>query len=144
MSHNTSPDNESVYNTPPEDLFPVFTYDNPPQNTPPAYLFPIFPYDNLPQNTSPEVMFPPVNNPPANNPPQNQPNTFGLTDEELFEQDMLVLLQVQEEEERQARVREARAKARQDRLNREAESRRALGFNLCYQSLLIRVTRVMA
>ena len=124
MSHTNSPDNESVYNTPPEDLFPVFPYDNALQNTPPADLFLVFPYDNPPQNTPPEVLFPPVNNPP-----QNQPNTFGLTDEELFEQDMQVLLQVQAEEERQAKAREARAKARQDRLNREAESRWALGLN---------------
>jgi hypothetical protein len=97
MSHNTSPDNESLYNTPPEDLFPIFPYDNPPQNIPPADVFPVFSYDNASQNTPPEVLFPPVNNPPTNNPPQNnppqnQPNTFGLTDEELFEQDMVVLL----------------------------------------------------
>ena len=89
MSHNTSPDNESVYNTPPEDLFPVFPYDNPPQD-----LFPVFVYDNPPQNTPLKVLFPPVNNSPTNNPPQNQPNAFALTDEELFEQDMQVLLAV--------------------------------------------------
>lgn len=129
MSHNNSPDNESVYNSPPEDLFPVFPYDNLPQD-----LFTVFLYDNPPQNTPPEVLFPPLNNPPqnnppANNPPQNQPNTFGLTDAEFFEQDLQVLLAVQAEEERQARAREARAKARQDRLNRRAEWRWAMGLN---------------
>jgi hypothetical protein len=100
MSHNNSPDNELVYNTPTQDLFPIFPYDNQPQNYQPQDLFPVFPYYNPPANTPPEVLFPPVNNLPGNNPPQNnqpaiyppqnQPNTFGLTDEKLYEQDITV------------------------------------------------------
>lgn len=120
MSHNDSPDNESVYNTPPEDLFPVF-----PQNNPPQDLFPVFQYDNSPQNTPPEFLFPPaINpphyNPPANNPPhynpptnfpaQNQPNARALTDEELYEQDMHEVLRVEAEEEREAYLRAKQAR----------------------------------
>jgi hypothetical protein len=139
MSHNNSPDNESVYNTPPEDLFPVFLYDNQQQNYPPQDLFPVFPYDNPPPNTPLEVLFPPVINPPANHPPQNnqpanyppqnQPNTFGLTDEELYEQDLQVFLEFQAEEERQTREREAYLKGKQDRRNRRAEWRWKMGLN---------------
>ena len=35
MSNNNSQDNVSVYNTPPEELFPVFPYDNQQSNNPP-------------------------------------------------------------------------------------------------------------
>lgn len=83
-----------------------------------------FSYDNPPQNTPPEVLFPPINNPP-----QNQPNAFGLTDEELFEQDMLVFLEVQAEEQRQTRAREAYAIAKEDRRNRRVEWRWKMGLN---------------
>lgn len=122
MSHNNSPDNASVYNTPPEDLFPVFPYDNPPQD-----LFPVFVYDNPPQNTPPDVLFPPFNNPPQNNPPQN--NARALTDEELYEQDMQNVLAAKVEEEREARAREAYLKAKQDRRNRRAEWRWDIGLD---------------
>jgi hypothetical protein len=87
MSHNNTPDNDSVYNTPPEDLFPVFPYDNEPQNNQPQDLFPVFQYDNPPQNTPPEFLFPSVNNQPANNPPHyNPPESLpcALTDEERY------------------------------------------------------------
>ena len=128
MSHNDSPDNESVYNTRHEDLFPVFPYDNLPQNNPPQDLFPVFQYDNSPQNTPPEFLFPPAINPPANNPPhynppanfpaQNQTNARALTDEELYEQDMQELLRVEAEEERERRAREEYLRAKQARRNR--------------------------
>ena len=116
MSHNNSPDNDSVYNTPPEDLFPVFPYYNQAANNQPQDLFPVIQYENPPQNTPPEVLFPPHYNPPANYPPQNQPRP--LTDEELYEQDMQELLQVQAKEERVARAREAYLRAKQERRNR--------------------------
>jgi hypothetical protein len=130
MSHNTSHDNESVYNTPPE--------DNSPQNTPREDLFPVFQYDNPPPATPPEVMFPPENKPPPNNPPpnnqppnfppQNQPNTFGLTDEELYEQDMQVFLEFEAEQERQSREHEAYLKGKEDRRNQRAEWRWKMGL----------------
>jgi hypothetical protein len=52
MANHNSPNNGSEYNTPPEDLYPVFQYDTPPQNTPPEVLFPSL---NSPINTPPEV-----------------------------------------------------------------------------------------
>ena len=73
MANNNSPDNESVYNTPPEELFPVFPYDDPPIKTQPQDLYPVFPRENFPETTPPELMFPPVNILPVNNPTETQP-----------------------------------------------------------------------
>ena len=120
MANNNSPDHHSNYNTPPEELFPVFPYDHQQPNNPPQDLFPVFQYDNPPPNTPPEVLFPPINNPPhynppANYPPQNQPRP--LSDEELYEQDMQELLRVQAAEEAEARAREEYLRAKQARRN---------------------------
>ena len=91
-------------NTPPEDIFPVFTPDDEPVPNPPVV------------QQQPDQ---PVNNPPV----ENQPIWRGLTDEELFLQDMQELLRVQAEEDHGARAREARARAKQARRNRRAEWR---------------------
>ena len=112
MANNNSPDNASVYNTPPEELFPVFPHDNQQANNPPQDLFPVFQYDNPPPNTPPEVLFPPLNNPPPHYPPPqnpqpNNPPPRPLTDDELYQQDMQELLRVQAEEEEERRAREA-------------------------------------
>ena len=91
-------DNESVYHTPPEYLFPVFPNENEPQNTPPDDMFPVFPNEIQPQNA------PPVNNPPV----ENQPHPSGLTDEQLrrMEQDEEIFREFQEiEAEEQAAFR---------------------------------------
>ena len=66
----------------------------------------------------------PVNNLPA----QNQPIWNGLNDEELYEQDKQVLLEVEEAEEREARARRDAENARRERLNREAPIRWAMGL----------------
>lgn len=114
---------------PPEYLFPIFQNEDEPQNTPPADLFPVFPYENQPQNTPPEVLFPPANKQPANNPPvEYQPIPFGLTDEELLEQDLQVMREYEEAGEREAAARRDREAARRERANREAQYRRAMGL----------------
>ena len=107
MSHSNSSDNKSVYNTPPEDLFPVFPYDNQPQNYPPQDLFPVFPYDNPPVNTPPKDIFLvlPTKNEPVNTPPgKHQPNPFNFTEEQpqKLEQDEEILREIQETEAREA------------------------------------------
>ena len=85
-------------------------------NTPPAEN------ENQQQNT-------PAENEPVNNPPvENQPNTFGLTDEELFEQDLQFRREVEEDEERVAAARRAREAARTARINRELPYRWAMGL----------------
>ena len=115
MANNNSQDNASDYNTPPEELIPVFPYENQQSNNPPQDLFPVFDYDNPPPNTPPAVLFPPINNPPHYNPPQNQPRP--LTEDELYEQDMRELLKVQAEEEEEARAREEYLREKQARRN---------------------------
>ena len=84
MSHNASPHHNSQQNTPPEDIFPVFQYNNPPtptppevmfpppNNQPPEDIFPVFQYNNPPTPTPPEVMFPPAIQPPQYHPPAIQ------------------------------------------------------------------------
>ena len=134
MSHNTSPDNESVYNIATEYLFPIFPNENEPQNTPPTDLFPIFPYENQPLNTPPEVLFPPENNQPANNQPvNNQPannpldnlqnNPFGFSEEYLrqLKQDMEVFIEFEQEQAHQEAT-------RRERERREAEYRWEMGL----------------
>ena len=61
-------------------------------------------------------------------PVENQPNTFGLTDEELFEQDMQVFREVQEDEERVAAACRAWEAAHTARVNRELPRRWAMGL----------------
>jgi hypothetical protein len=95
--------NELV-NTPPEDIFPVFTPENEPVPNPPVV------------QQQPDQ--------PANNPPTR----FGLIDEELLEQDLQVLREVEETEEREAAARRAREEARTERLNRETQYRWAMGL----------------
>ena len=90
-------------NTPPEDIFPVFTPENEPVPNPPVVQQP----DQ------------PTNNPPAR---------FGLTDEELLEQDLQVLREYEEAEEREAAACRAREDARTERANREAQYRWAIGL----------------
>ena len=97
-------------NTPPEDIFPVFTPDNEPVPNPHVV------------QQQPDQ---PVNNLPV----ENQPIWRGLTDEEFEEQNMQELLRVEAEEERETRAREQRAKAKQDRRNRRAEWRWANGID---------------
>ena len=139
MSHNASPQNNSQQNTPPEDIFPVFQYDNPPpptppevmfppQNTQPEDIFPVFQYDNPPPPTPPEVMFPPPNNQQPNNQPANQPIIRQLTEQEQYELDMEVLREYEAEQARQEREREVYLKGKQDRRNRRAEWRWAQGL----------------
>ena len=106
MANNNSPDNGSVYNTPPEELFPVFPQDNQQGNNPPAPLdvFPYSQYNTPPQNTPPEVLFPslysppPQNQQPNNPPPNNPPPPRALTEDELYAQDMQEVLRVEFEE----------------------------------------------
>ena len=62
------PVNTLPANNPPQDLFPVFQFDNPPQGTPPEVLFP--PVNNPPTNYPPHYN-PPTNDPPHYNPPTN-------------------------------------------------------------------------
>ena len=71
----------------------------------------------------------PAENEPVNNPPvENQPNTFGLTNEGLFEQDMQVFREVEEDEERVAAACRAQEAARSARINRELPHRWAMGL----------------
>jgi hypothetical protein len=100
--------NELV-NTLPEDIFPVFTPDNELVPNPPVV------------QQQPDQ---PVNNPPV----ANQPIWRGLTDEELFQQDMQELLHVQAAEESEAREREAYLKGKEDRRNRRAEWQIRMGL----------------
>ena len=67
-------------NTPPEDIFPVLTLEN----------------ESVP------------NQPVVQQQQPNQPTWRALTDEELFEKDMQVLIEVEEAEEREAAARRAR------------------------------------
>jgi hypothetical protein len=106
MANHNSQNNSSEYNTPPEDLFPVFQYDNQQHNNPPQDLYPVFQYDTPPQNTPPEVLFPSLNNPPPQNPQPNNPPPRALTEDVQYEQDMQELLMVQAEEEEERRARE--------------------------------------
>jgi hypothetical protein len=89
---------------------------NEPVNTPSEDIFPLFIPKNEPVPNLPVVQQQP--NPPV----EYQPIPFGLTDEELFEQDMQVLREVEEVEEREAA-------ARTERLNREAPYRWAMGLD---------------
>ena len=134
MANNNSPDNSSVYHTPPEEIFPVFQYEYLDPNNQPQDLFPVFQNDNPPPLTPPEVLFPPLNYPPHHNPPTNyqpqhnppqpdrppQNQQRALTDEELYEQDMQEVLRVQAEEEEEARIRAAYLRGKQERRNRRA------------------------
>jgi hypothetical protein len=93
---------------------------NTPLNTPPEDIFPVFKKDNEPVPNPPVVQQQPDQ--PVNNPPvENQPIWRGLTDEELFQQDMQELLRVQAAEERETREREVYLKGKEDRRNRRAE-----------------------
>jgi hypothetical protein len=94
-----------------------------PMNTPPEDIFPVFTPDNEP------VPNPHVVQQQPDQPVENQPIWRGLTDEEFFEQNMQELLRVEAEEEREARAREQRAKAKEDRRNRRAEWRWANGID---------------
>ena len=59
---------------------------------------------------------------------ENQPNTFGLTDEELFEQDLQFRREVEEDEERVTAARRDRETAHTARINRELPRRWAMGL----------------
>ena len=110
MANNNSPDNESVYNT--RTIFSCIPIRQS-TNNPPQDLFSVFQYVNPPPNTPPEFLFPPVTNPPANNPPQNpRPNA-----EVQYEQDMQELLRAEAEEEDERRAREEYLRAKQARRN---------------------------
>ena len=93
----SSSSSQETFNTPPEDIFPVFTTVNEPVPNPPVVI------------QQPDQ---PVNNLPVETVEHNG-------DEEVWQE----LLRVQAEEEREARDREQRAKAKQDRRNRRAQWR---------------------
>ena len=76
---------------------------NEPHSTPPEDIFPVFIPDNEPLPNLDVVQQQPaqqVNNPPV----ANQPIWRGLTDEELFQQDMQELLRVEAEEAEERRA----------------------------------------
>ena len=123
MSNNKSLDNTSDFNTPPEQLFPVFPNSNESFNTPPQDLFPNFQYDNPATNSPSVFVSPPINNQPTNNPTtnnspvNNQPQNPRPNNEVLYEQDMQELLRVEAEENEIRRAREAYLRAKRARRN---------------------------
>lgn len=95
---------------------------NEPENTPPEDSFPVFRPDNEPVPNPPVVQQQPDQ--PVNNPPvENQPIWRGLTDEELFQQDMQELLRVEAEEADAARALDEYLRAKQARRDRRCEWR---------------------
>ena len=117
MSHNASPHHNSQQNTPPEDIFPVFQYNNPPTPTPPEVMFP-------PPNNHPPANYPPQYHPPAIQPHQYHPPAIHPP-----ENDMEYFLRFEAAEADERRAREEYLRGKQARRNARRAYRMAHGLD---------------